>query len=521
MAQSWHSRSVQISFLLAILAMALSSLWIGRQVWAFHAYQMDLDEAVHANRGLDVASTIQRGDLAGLWHETIKPDWYPSAYGYLLGAWFLLVDPSTASARWFAVFCYFFLGLLLWLSARQAFPRANPFLYLLPPLLLISDDQHAIHAAMTMLELPATLLAMVSLYFFIRSMQKPAAANFILTSLFAILCFLTRYNHGIFLMAGLAVSYLLLLKSSFRGKFRTIALGWMPALAFLLIWLFGLDQWQWLIFYAEIQSQGVNQPVTQGFLFYPRQLLSESSGWLPLLLLVSTIPLWIRRRQFPASAIPYLIFIGISFLSLATRTHNVLRFGMLLFPPLWVLAAGAAGELAALINNRRARWAAILSLLILLVFLGLKNNYTLPARLAYAYENTNTGVDQAYQFIADSIGQPEGDLQKLVMVGENDNWSAYALHFFLQSRCMAAQPACRVLVSGEREIRKGWPPRNRPAAEIDQRTTQALSEADYLVLFAKQPQIPPGWQPLASREFDLARYQIAPVKMQVVVLEQQ
>lgn len=501
--------------------MAFSSIWIGRQVWAFRAYQMDLDEAVHANRGLDFASAFQRGSLDDLWRETIKPDWYPSAYGYLLGAWFLLVDPSTASARVFAVFCYFLLGLVLWLSARQAFPQANPFLYLLPPLFLISDDQHAVHASMTMLELPATLLAMVSLHFFIRSMQKPTGANFFLTSLFAVLCFLTRYNHGIFLMATLAVSYLVLIKSSFRGKFWAIALGWLPALAFFVIWLFGLGQWQWLVFYADVQSQGVNQPVTQGFLFYPRQLLSESSGWLPLLLLAAAIPLWIRRRQFPASAIPYLLFIGISFLFLATRTHNVLRFGMPLFPPLWILSAGAASELTRLIKNPRFHAAAMVAGLFLLVILAVKNNYTLPLRLSTAYENTNTGVNQAYQFIADSLGQPEGDLQKLVMVGENDNWSAYALHFFLQSRCMAAQPECRVLVSGERELRKGWPPRSQPVEQVDQRTAQALSEADFLLVFAKQPQVPAGWQPLATREFELARDKISPVKMQVLVLEQQ
>lgn len=498
--------------------MVLSSLWVGRQVWAFRAYQMDLDEAVHANRGLDTASALRRASLSDLWAETIQPDWYPPAYGYLLGAWFLLIDPSTASARWFPVFCYFLLGLVMWLSARQAFPRANPYLYLLPPLLLISDDQHVVHAALSMLELPATLLAMLALFFFIRSLQKPTVANFFFTSFFTVLCFMTRYNHGIFLMASLAVSYLLFLKSIFHGKFRTIVLGWLPALAFFLIWLFGLGQWQWLVAYADVQSQGVNQPVTQGFLFYPRQLLSESSGWLPLLLLVAAIPLWIRRRQFPASAIPYLIFIGISFLSLATRTHNVLRFGMLLFPPLWVLAAGAAGELTALIKSQRLRTATIIAGLTLLVVLGVKNNFTLPARLAYAYENTNTGVNQAYQFIADSIGQPEGNLQKLVMYGENDNWSAYALHFYLQSLCMTSQPACRVLVTGEREIRKGWPPRNRPADEIDLRTAEALAAADYLVLFAKQPQIPAGWQPLASSEFELARDKIAPVNMQVVVL---
>ena len=62
-----------------------------------------------------------------------------------------------------ALWCYFLLGIVLWLSARKTYPEVNPFLYLLPPLFLVSDDQHVIHASLVMLELPAILLAMVSL----------------------------------------------------------------------------------------------------------------------------------------------------------------------------------------------------------------------------------------------------------------------------------------------------------------------------------------------------------------------
>ncbi|MBP1692294.1 MAG: hypothetical protein H6Q37_177 [Chloroflexi bacterium] len=148
---------------------------------------MDLDEAVHANRGLDIASAVKRSSLSDLWTETIKPDWYPPAYGYPLIAWFLLVGASVTTARLFATFCYFLFGLVLWLSAKQAFPKINPFIYLVPTLFLISDDQHVVNVALSMLELTAILLPLTALYFFVKSLDKPSFGNFFLTSLFAVL----------------------------------------------------------------------------------------------------------------------------------------------------------------------------------------------------------------------------------------------------------------------------------------------------------------------------------------------
>jgi hypothetical protein len=60
MTANREQRYTLVSFLVALVLLALSFAWTGAQVQAFRTYQMDLDEALHASRGLDIASAIQR-----------------------------------------------------------------------------------------------------------------------------------------------------------------------------------------------------------------------------------------------------------------------------------------------------------------------------------------------------------------------------------------------------------------------------------------------------------------------------
>ena len=514
-----RQRLLILSFTIAVLLMAISSAWIGIQVQAFREFQMDRDESVHANRGLDIVSAVNRGSLSDLWAETIKPDWYPPFYGYLLGAWFGLVGPSVTTARLFATLCYFLFGLVLWLSAKQAFPKINPILYLIPTLLLVSDDQHVVNAALSMLELTAILFAMASIYFFVKSLDKPSWGNFFLTSVFAVLCFMTRYSHGLFLLATLAICTLFFLTKQFKGRFWQLVATWLPAAIFFFAWLIILGQWRWLKAYADVQQQPTSIGLIDTYLYYPKQLFAESSGWLPILLIAIAVVFWIRRRTIPQSTIPYIVFFIVSLAGLSFRAHNIARFGMVLFPPLWIIATDGAEDLLSLIKKPKLQTVTAVGLMVVLVLLALKNNYTLPARLNFAYENTNTAVNDAYQFIADTLHTSDRKDLNLVMYGEIDNWNAFALHFFLQSQCMLRQADCQILVTDESVITKGWPREELPDEVIEQRTQQALDAADYIVLFTKEPVIPDGWAEIVAKEFEFERYRVNPTRRQVVILE--
>jgi hypothetical protein len=521
---SWPSGrfSIWLSFLINLGLLVLAALWIGTRVYAFREYQMDMDEAIHASRGVDIATAVSRGSLADLWAETIKPDWYPPAHGYLLGSWFLVAGASTASARYYSTFCFFLLGLLLWFSAKQSF-RINAYLYLIPTLFLLADIQHTLLASLSMLEVPAGLLALASLYFYVCWQNSASIINTILISIFAVLAFLTRYNYGLIVLAALALCYLWYAIATRReghlpARLLRIAAGWVPALAILSVWLAGLGEWQWFVSYLNAQPAGPLELTANNLLYYVRQLFGTPSGWLPILLVLAGGYFWLRRRQAPAAILPYAMFFGVAFVTLTLRTQNAQRFGMVLFPPLWIIASGAAQEVFQRIKQLQARMLAQATLLTLLLVLAGANLYSLSTRLQTAYENTGNGVNSAYQFVAETLDAAPGQDYQLVMYGNNDDWSGPALHYFLQARCLETRPACKVQVLDEREINKGWPLQDFTPQERAIRSEQALSSADTLVLFSKEPNLPEGWVEADRAGFDFTRNKLGSKHFQVVVL---
>ena len=519
-------RALQFSFLLAVLIMLIATVRIGTQVIRYQGLQMDYDEAIHAIRGLDTASAIVRLSPSEFWYQTVKPHWYPPAHGYILGGWFLLLGSSTTSARLFSTFFYFLLGLLLWSSAKQAFPRAHPFFYLIPTLFLVSDQQHVVHAALSMLELPAILLAMASLYFFNRSLSRPVYLNHFLTGLFALICFFTKYNFGLVVLFTEMVCYLIVLaRERTTGKLtqriKPILLAWLPVLGLLIIWLFALDEWQWLVAYSRAQPSQYAFWSYENLVFYPRQLLRETSGWVPLILAFAGLVLWIRRREFPITILAYLIFFAIAFSMLTYETQDSSRFGMMLLPPLWIVSAGGLVILLEQITVQRVRYLLLGVFLVLLAFSSFRNLTTIATRLGIAYENLDTSVDAAYRFIAETIQVVHSPDLNILMVGNTDAWNGPALHFFLQSRCQVSRLDCVINVLDERELKKGIPPQDFSQAERQARVEQALAQADYLVTFSKSSASPDGWLSIASQEFIFPRRNVKPVRNWVMILRRE
>jgi hypothetical protein len=519
-------RAVLISFLLAVLIMFIATLRIGMQVVRYQDLQMDYDEAVHATRGLDMASAVAHLSPSQLWFQTVKPHWYPPVHGYFLGSWLLLFGSGTAEVRLYATFCYFLFGLLLWASAKQAFPQAHPLSFLIPTLFLVSDQQHAVHAALSMLELPAIVLAFASLYFFNKALSRSTFFNHFLAGLFALLCFLTKYNYGLVVLFTEAICYLALwigrrAQGEWIQRVKTILIAWLPVLALLVIWLFVLDEWQWLVAYSTAQPGQYAFWSYENLVFYPRQLLRETSGWVPLLLTLAGIILWLKRRQFSPTWLSYLVFFAVAFCMLTYKTQDSSRFGMILLPPLWIMSTGGLVVLLDLIPVLRVRHLLLGVFLVLLAFSSFRNLTTIATRLGIAYENLDSSVDLAYRFIAETVQVDRSPDLNIVMFGYTDTWNGPALHFYLQSRCQISRADCVIQVRDEREIRKGLPQQNFSPDQREARMDQALDQADYLVTFSKSPDIPDGWSPVSSQEFEFNRRNARPVRNWVTVLQRE
>jgi hypothetical protein len=168
MMRVWKRRSFDTteswSFLAMLLLISICTFWIASGVYQYRAYQMDMDEASHATRGLDFTAALIHQDKADFWHQLTKPHWYPPRE-WAAHVWLVHVirDQHACSSGCTALWLFFF-GILLWFYTRQILPGSNPLFYLLPVIFLTADRLHTLYAAQSMLEMPGTLFSFAALF---------------------------------------------------------------------------------------------------------------------------------------------------------------------------------------------------------------------------------------------------------------------------------------------------------------------------------------------------------------------
>jgi hypothetical protein len=155
--------------------------------------------------------------------------------------------------------------------------------------------------------------------------------------------------------------------------------------------------------------------------------------------------------------------------------------------------------------------------LLVLSLAGVNNHLALPSRLNLAYENSNGGVDEAYHFIAETLQVARQAHLRLVMLGNEDQWSGPALRFYLESQCLFAQAGCEMDVQDGVDLRHGRPPQ-KYSKKQQKRYEKALAEADYLVLFSDKPDSFDQWQLVAEGDFYFKRRDHPPELHRVVIL---
>ena len=519
-----HQKTQTLSFLIALVLMTLSAAWISRGVFRLNYLQMDMDEALHANRGLDFASAFLRNDRLDLWEDFIKPEWYPPGHGVLLGAWFLSTGASIETARLYSTLSYFIFGLLLWFSIREIIPSANPSLYLIPTLFLISDAQHTVYAGLSMLELPAITLAFAALFFLNRAWREKRFIDHALVFFFGLLCLFTKYNYGLVVFAVLAVCYTLMLWQRFRSG-RTSREMWYILTVWILfalisgIWFLGLGEWRWLFAYASAQPARYGLWSQANLLYYPRLLWKQSFNWLAVLLSIGGGIQLFRQRRFLPGLVPYLLFFSISLFMLTVELQNGQRFGMLLFPPLWIAAGVGAFLIIADLHPRWLRNASYGGLLFVLFLAGVGNFRLFMSNLFAEHENANPGVNQAYHFVANALNVSQQNELEVVLIGRTDQWNGPALGFFLETQCLLAGKSCEINVYDTWELRKGWPTQEFPEEVQRQRIDTALEGADYLVNFYKHPERQEGWELVTERQFTFERLHKKPAIIWVSIYQ--
>ena len=150
---------------------------------------------------------------------------------------------------------------------------------------------------------------------------------------------------------------------------------------------------------------------------------------------------------------------------------------------------------------------------------GVFNFKNFMSRLYVAYENANPGVNEAYDFIADTLDLTSSEPINLVMFGRTDQWNGQALRFHLVSRCLQVSRVCDIKVTDTWEINKGWPSQDFSASERSQRKRDALDKASHLVHVFNRPEQEKGWQLLVEERFTFERHGRRPLNLWVSVFE--
>lgn len=505
-----YFNKLRLSFIFIFLLLILTSVWISREIYHFGDLQMDMDEAIHANRGLDMASDIRGRDWQKLWLDFSKPEWYPPGHGILSGVWLLVLGPSIEVARLYSTFLYLVFGLVLWFSIREILPGENPLLYLIPSLFLFTDALHIDHAAMAMLEIPSITFAFAGLLYLNRANRSYSLKDHFLTFLFGLLCFFTKYNYGLVLFTVYAISHARTALNYFLSRpkpfhipknMHRISAFWGLFALVVILWFLVLGQWRWFAAYAVAQPVSYSLWSVRNLTYYPKKLVTESLTWLAILLSMAGAIQLCRKRKYPGGITPYLLFFFINLILLTLKLQNSSRFAMPLYPSLWMIA-GLGFQLLVTEFPSRVNKNTSYSLIISgLLLAGIINFYNYQFRLSTVYENTNDGVDQAYGFIAEVLDTSnQGDLQ-IVMLGRTDLWNGQALHFHLESRCLLAGNSCHISVQDRRELRRGYPEQVYSEEVQQQRIQEALDEANYQIHFYENPSHPEGWELVSELEF--------------------
>jgi len=173
-------------------------------------------------------------------------------------------------------------------------------------------------------------------------------------------------------------------------------------------------------------------------------------------------------------ATPFLVYFTASLLILTVNLQNRLRFGMMLLPALWIMAGAGAHYLFGVQTHPWLRRASTAGLLGVLVIASFSNLRSLMSQLFAPHENTNNGVEMAYDYIATERVIGKAPELYVVMQGRTDQSSGPALGFNLQAEYSTYRRDCNIRVLDTRELRRGWPEREYPEDDQQQRVQQAL-----------------------------------------------
>ena len=339
--------------LLLALAAALTACAFLVRVVQTTDWTMDADEAVHAVEALRRYEDLRTGELLTFVQHSYFPErwqppvqdhvrWYPIVHSWSLLPFFAVGGPSDVTARLPSILYLFGTCLVFYALARRLAPRSGrdgpAWAGAAAVLLLLSAPNLITFAPQSLIAACAVFWCYLALLGYVRFVDRPdSLRRGLLAGALLAVAILTKYDHGLLLMACLGVAELV------RFRWRPLALMATPALALFAIptaafgfWICHPDKLHAFLDSLGHPAYGATRVI--GLNFLASWFLEYTSSVVVVGLALAAWITGLRRWRDPAIRGVWL-YATLSMVILVSRARFQFRYNIVEAPALLLLVA--------------------------------------------------------------------------------------------------------------------------------------------------------------------------------------
>ena len=342
-AAAWVSATTVA--LVCVLAAWIAAMIYSRVIVA--DLPVSWDEGAHSLFALAIANDVRTGDFVGAAYDTYRQVYWPPLHSWIAGVAILAFGEHIEVVRSVSLVAYVLAPLVLLAAGRVMHARDDMvsgwIAAAIAGVLTIAIPALIPFASIALLDLPALVAVMLTLlaaFFAERSPERPARRVLIAAGILA--AFFLKTNYGILLMLVFAIDASIDARFSPRALLsrRNVYLA-VPVIIVLATWFAYPPKIASTIRALMNKPAGASAWTVEGFLFYPRTLLTFAGSPVLLITMVAAVmAAWPRRREPNVRLL--LLLAGVQ-LVLGQLHHTKEDRHILPIVPALVLVTAAAG----------------------------------------------------------------------------------------------------------------------------------------------------------------------------------
>lgn len=297
------------------------------------------DEAAHALKGLLIAEDIRQGDGASFIYDSYRQVYWPPLQSWFVGPALLVGSVSIVTARAVSLIMFLLAALFIYFAGLKMNRLWGEVIAVVATVLFLTNPAMVSYGAQVMLEIYGVLFVIAAFFFYFAITQNPEKLwpHFLL-GVCIVGAYFAKSNYGILLFIAVFIAALIDVRFRLRQLLtRQTFYFLLPQIIIFALWFAYppklISTWQ-----AMVNAPfGVQDPFTvEGFLFYPRALLTMAGSPWMLLVWIATfvVSFWYGRDK---NIRFLLIFVSIQLILGQIHHTKVVRHHLLILPAIFLL----------------------------------------------------------------------------------------------------------------------------------------------------------------------------------------